>query len=473
MKNFYFFILFLLINIFLSKDNNDLLVIKFKTINEPKLDGKSEYNSSTFVDSYIESKVYLELEAGNEYDFKNGKNQILKTFINSKGDIFTFRDYNKKYNSICNYNTHLSSGYKVKILSSDYCECNQTFKINTNIEMNKYLFSDFFIENYFCLNDSLCSEVGINIQTSPKSIHHNFINQLHKILNSSEQNFCLNYLKLENEEGIFTYGLMPHNYSDKYKENNMISFYSQKDTFSIIFDTFALNGSEYFKDEEQYDYKVKLELSMDKEGIIFDYYFFDILLKIFFEPYMKKNICKISNEQFTYRLIFCYDNGFGINDIKKFPAIDFVKYNINFNITFTGEELFYYRDHKYFCKIYCKYNNYKTFTFGRMLLKKYLTVFNIDKKQIYFYKNELKKEEVKEVKEKSFLQKYGIIILVSIIVFIIIVYLFGILTGKIIFKKRKKIANELNDNYEYKANNTDDNNENNVDPLFNQKEDNE
>ena len=108
-----------------------------------------------------------------------------------------------------------------------------------------------------------------------------------------------------------------------------------------------------------------------------------------------------------------------------------------------------------------------------MLLKKYLTVFNIDKKQIYFYKNELKKEEVKEVKEKSFLQKYGIIILVSIIVFIIIVYLFGILTGKIIFKKRKKIANELNDNYEYKANNTDDNNENNVDPLFNQKEDNE
>ena len=282
MKNFYFFILFLLINIFLSKDNNDLLVIKFKTINEPKLDDKSEYNSSTFVDSYIESKVYLELEAGNEYDFKNGKNQILKTFINSKGDIFTFRDYNKKYNSICNYNTHLSSGYKVKILSSDYCECNQTFKINTNIEMNKYLFSDFFIENYFCLNDSLCSEVGINIQTSSKSIHHNFINQLHKILNSSEQNFCLNYLNLENEEGIFTYGLMPHNYSDKYKENNMISFYSQKDTFSIIFDTFALNGSEYFKDEEQYDYKVKLELSMDKEGIIFDFYFFDILLKIFF-----------------------------------------------------------------------------------------------------------------------------------------------------------------------------------------------
>ena len=469
MKNFYFFILFLLININLLKDNNDLLVFKFKTFNGSNQDDDSDYNSTNFINSFLTSTVYLELEAGNENDFKKGKNQILKTFISSKGDIFTFRDYNKKYNSLCIYNTHLSSGYKVKIFSCDYCECNQTFKINTNIELNRYLYNDFFIENYYCMNDSLCSEIGISIQTSPKTPHQNFISQLHKILYSSEQNFCFNYLNLDIEEGLFTFGLMPHNYSEKFKENNMISFYSQKDTFSIIFDTFTLNGSEYFKEDEQYDNKVKLEISIDKEGIIFDNYFFDILKNIFFEPYISKEICKISTEQFTFKIIFCNDKGFGINDIKKFPAINFVKYNMNFNITFTGEELFYYKDHKYFCKIYSKYNNYKTFTIGRILLKKYLTVFNIDKKQIYFYKNEIKKEEVKE---KSFLQKYEVIILVSVIALIVIVYLFGVLTGKIIFKKRKKIANELNDNYEYKVTNND-TNETNADPLFNQKEDNE
>ncbi len=246
----------------------------------------------------------------------------------------------------------------------------------------------------------------------------------------------------------------------------MISFYSQKDVFSIIFDTFTLNGTEYFKDEEQFDNKVKLEISLDKEGIIFDNYFFDVLQKIFFEPYLEKDICKISSEQFTFKVIYCRDENFGINDIKKFPKITFVKYNINFNITFSGEELFYYKEHKYFCKIYCKYNNYKTFTIGRILLKKYLTVFNIDKKQIYFYKNEIKKDEVKE---KSFLQKYGIVILVSVIVLIALFYLFGILTGKILYQKRKKIANELNDNYEYKTSV----NDTNEDPLFNQKEDNE
>ena len=83
MKNFNFFILFILIliNIILSKDNNDLLVFKFKTFHESKEDDNIEYNSTNFINSFLTSRVYLELEAGNDNDFKNGKNQILKTFI--------------------------------------------------------------------------------------------------------------------------------------------------------------------------------------------------------------------------------------------------------------------------------------------------------------------------------------------------------------------------------------------------------
>ena len=69
MKKFYFFILFLLlINTEISKDNN-LLVFKFKTYYSSKIDKDSEYNSSDFVNSYILSKVYLELESGNKNEF--------------------------------------------------------------------------------------------------------------------------------------------------------------------------------------------------------------------------------------------------------------------------------------------------------------------------------------------------------------------------------------------------------------------
>ena len=462
---FYFLISFLisLIKIIISKENDNLLVFKFKTLYQQKVKEDSDYNSVDFMNSYILSKVYLEFEAGNEEEFEKGCNQVLKSFINSKSSIFVFRDDKKVNKTFCNFNTSFLESYKVNMLSSQFCESYQTFKINTDFELKKYIYSDFFIENYFCLNDSLCSEVGIDIQTFPPSGRQNFLTQLHKILNSSELNFCLYYLDTTKEEGVFTFGLMPHNFTNKYMEKNMVSFYSQTDTFSINFDTITLNEKEYSKEDEKYESPVKLEISLDKEGIEFDQYFFGILKDIFFLPYIEKGICEISDDQFTSKVIFCHDNQFGINDIKKFPTIKFIKYNINFNITFTGEELFYYKEHKYFCKIYCKYGTYRTFVIGRILLKKYLTVFNGDKKQIYFYKQEI--EEKEEIIDKNFIDKYWIIILISSIVLIIIVYLLGFLTGKLVYQGRKKLANELEDNYDYK---------NDIDkttnPLYNPKE---
>ena len=465
---FYFLILFLisLIKIILSKENENLLVFKFKTLYQQKAKEISEFNSVDFMNSYILSKVYLEFEAGNEEEFEKGSNQVLKSFINSKSNIFVFRDDKKVNKTFCNFNTSFLDSYKVKMLSSQFCESYQTFKINTDFELKEYFYTDFFIENYFCLNDSLCSEVGIDIQTFPQSGRQNFLSQLHKILNSSELNFCLYYLDITKEEGFFTFGLMPHNFTNNYREKNIVSFYSQTDTFSISFDTITLNEKEYSKEGEKHESPVKLEISLDKEGIEFDQYFFGILKDIFFLPYIEKGICEISDDQFTSKVIFCHDNQFGINDIKQFPTIKYIKYNINFNITFTGEELFYYKEHKYFCKIYCKYSNYRTFVIGRILLKKYLTVFNGDKKQVYFYKQEIKEKE--EIIEQNYIDKYWIIILISSIALIIIVYLLGFLTGKLVYQGRKKLANELEDNYDY--NNDIDKN---INSLYNPKEDKE
>ena len=95
---------------------------------------------------------------------------------------------------------------------------------------------------------------------------------------------------------------------------------------------------------------------------------------------------------------------------------------------------------------------------------------NGDKKQIYFYKQEIEQNE--ETVDKTFIEKYWIIILISaivlIIIFIIIAYLLGFLTGKCVYQGRKKLANELEDNYEY------DNDVNKTtNPLYNPKEDKE
>ena len=467
MKNYIFFILFVLLINIISKDNNDLLVFKFKTYYPQTGNNNSEYTSLDFINSFILSKIYLELESGNEEEFKKGTNQILRTFIGSKANIFVFREFNKYNKLLCNFNTTSSHSYYNKMLSSQYCESEQVFKIDTDFELKEYLFNIFYIENYFCLNDSLCADIGIDIQTFQISGRQDFLTQLHKILNSSEQNFCFNYLNPIKEEGVFTFGIMPHNYSKKYDEKNIITFYTQPDSFSILFDTITINGKEYFKQGEKNNYYIQLDISLEKEGIEFDQYHFDILKEIYFNYYIEKGICKNEESGINTKIIFCHGNQFNIKDIKKFPKINFVKFNINFNITFEGEELFYYKNNKYFCKIYCKYSNYRKFDIGRILLKKYLIAFNADKKQIYFYKNSLEKNE--EVKEKSsIIEKYEVVIIISFVALIVIIYVLGFLTGKYIYQGRKKKANELEDNYDYKIDKN-----NRQESLYNEREEEE
>ena len=81
MKNYIFFILFVLLINIISKDNNDLLVFKFKTYYPQTGNNNSEYTSLDFINSFILSKIYLELESGNEEEFKKGTNQILRTLL--------------------------------------------------------------------------------------------------------------------------------------------------------------------------------------------------------------------------------------------------------------------------------------------------------------------------------------------------------------------------------------------------------
>ena len=55
-----------------------------------------------------------------------------------------------------------------------------------------------------------------NVQMFPTNKKQDFSTQLNNILNSSEHNFCLYYLDSTKEEGLFTFGIMPHNFSKDY-----------------------------------------------------------------------------------------------------------------------------------------------------------------------------------------------------------------------------------------------------------------
>ena len=459
------FSIFLIIKIIITKDNNiSMLAVRFKTyypITDNMLRNDSEYEAKDFIGSFLFSKLYLELETGNGTNY-----QILKTIINSKVDSLMIKINNKNNENFCDFNSSLSSTFKSKWLSLYLCLSEEVFKLYTDTSLTKYKYEYFGFDNYFCLNDSLCGNIGTDIciyKTNFKG--KDFITKMHNILNTSELNFAFHYSSDKSDDGIFIFGDMPHNYfKDKYNENDIITFYSKSINFEILMDTITFDGKEYLIEDETFEDKyieyISVEITPDYEGIMFDSYYMELLKTIYFNKYIEKDICKEGKNDLVTSAIYCYADKFGIEDINKFPKIILTKYKTNFNISFENKDLFFYKDNKYFCKIYHTLGQSKQISLGRIFLKKYLTVFNPDKGQIYFY---IKKDENNKI---SFLEKYKNMILIFFIIGLIIVLIVGILIGKIIFKERKKHANELDDKYEYqsKKNKAEE-------PLYNSKED--
>ena len=442
-----------LINI-ISKDNNinltNIAILNFREYYPSSTNKiKNEFNSNDFK-SYIFSNIYLELEINNEID---DTNQILNTIINTKTNSLDLNQL--KNNNICNFNISSFNSFKKMDNNSQFCLVEEKIKIFTDINLTKYKYIPFLFDDFYCLNNSLCGKAGIDIY-SQYNRKTSFITQLHNILNISEQSWVFIYSS--NDKGIFIFGDMPHKYlNNTYKESNLISFYSKSTYFEIIMDSFILeyNNKSTINSWENDEY-INVEISPNIEGIEIGNIYFNYIYN-FFYSYINNNICKLEIIDLTITIIYCDGNKFGKKDIYKFPNIIFNKYKFNFNISFKNEELFYYKDSKYFLKIYKKFGVDKKFTLGRIFLKKYLTVFNADKKQIYFYNNNIIKKENNE--RENWISKNMIIIIIIFIFTIIIFLIIGIFIGKIMYKNRKKIANELvDDNYIYENNKKENNN---------------
>ena len=127
--------------------------------------------------------------------------------------------------------------------------------------------------------------------------------------------------------------------------------------------------------------------------------------------------------------------------ISNFPPLEFYNKDLNYTFKFDHNDLFVKNNNRFqFLIIFEQYEKNNRWKFGRIFFKKFLMVFDYDKKQIGFYikkgKNKIKNNDNK------FLIFFLIIL---ILILILIVYKF------FIRKNQRKIkANELEDNFEYK-----------------------
>ena len=463
------FIPFLIIsNILIIKselNNTNIISLKFKTFYPYSNNSKnipSLYNINDYYINYHLSKIYLEIGLGNETNFEEKTNQTLNVIVDLEEIIFsTTNIYFSKYtvennNLLCNYNTSKSttlyeSGgyyniYGIKSMSS---YASEFFKIYTDISLRKYNITKLNFVNTINHNKStICGNIGLTY-LHPESQSYNFIAQLHSRFNLSDYSLLFNYSSINSDEGIFIFGNMPHIYlPNKYNIDNLISIYSTNIREPTLF--FSEIKIEGYKMDENYD-ELKIIINPNIEGLEFPEFYFQKIEEAFFQEYYNKSICHIEMcERRIYYIIQCDgDKGkFGDKNIKAFPKIEFNKNkNTNLSISFTGEDLFYFKNNKYYFKI-VKNVLEEYFVFGRILLKKYITVLNPDTRQISFYldnKNENKEKRYEEVSNVN----YKILIIVACIICAIIFFPLGIYFGKKLFQKRGKVAYELNDGYDY------------------------
>jgi hypothetical protein len=136
-------------------------------------------------------------------------------------------------------------------------------------------------------------------------------------------------------------------------------------------------------------------------------------------------------------------------DLKKFPNLSFLSYDLKMYFNFTYQDLFKLNEDFYYFLIVFRIldDNNSFWELGEIFFRKYNLLFDLDKKIIGFpiIKSNYKKNEINK-KEKSRIYKSFIIFLNFILICIIIFLILFIL----LLIKKKKIKNrikEINNNY--------------------------
>ena len=480
LKSYIFFLLLIKIksNEFPLNISKNIAIIPFKTFYPLKKNSNNRFSSQDYIDNIHLSNIYLEIEVGKnikeinlskEYDSKiSNKKQFIQLFLVTNDYLFYIDDDSYQYERflpICNYSTYLSTSYEIaqnkSIIKKDTLSIYATdyFKIFSDFSLKKYDMIKLKFIHFLVHNKNIsfaCGKAGVIIPNNKLNINYqiNFLKQIHDNLNV-DYSFKIKYNNKNNydemDNGLFIIG------SESYKKSNegdveFISIYSKKGTYGnnidwrFNMDIITIDDEYYQFDDEEFIIKSEIE------GIEIPYNFYAKLNEIFFNKYYSKKICQYETARNDiYIVISCNSESFNIKDIRSFPKINFLKYILGYNFTFSGEELFYLKYSKYYFKMVGLFEKFrKEFRLGRIFLKKYQVIFNPDSKCMIFYKNN--NENIIKLNKTE--KNVGLIIFSYLFIGIIFLAT-GIYFGKKYCNIGRKIhANELEDNnyiYESKS----------------------
>ena len=263
------------------------------------------------------------------------------------------------------------------------------------------------------------------------------------------------YLENDEHDGLFIIGILPHKYDNNFDEGNYKSTLTENKGYLYSWDIKFFEI--YFYDENNQKIKVNNfyqgELDIENNYIISTKEYFNLIKAKYFDKYINKKICSIEiveteknfydmNNNF-YEVISCDIHSFTEKEMKKFPDLNFYHLKYNYTFTFNYKELFINYNNRIFFLIQSSKNKENYWVFGKLFMKNYQFIFDSNKRTINYYIKQLNSLN----RNNPFNYNYLIFFLITIIISILI----GIYFGKKIYSKRKKIVDELNDNFEYNS----------------------
>ena len=357
--------------------------------------------------------------------------------------------------------------------ATEKCSLYNDIYLNTNISINNLSFIFEVNEYYGKIENTtqICGYIGLQIHNNNNEYQYQykndyFVNSLKKsdiinsyawtilyLNNTIEKNDILNYTN-EDYEGLLICGINENEYKSIFKTDNIKTIKAEVRGSDIYWDMINIKSS-YQHSNNKYEFSdIRVTFNNEINYIICSHPFFNSIKDTFFNIPLKNNICSIIEklEPMGSSVIVCEKKI--LEKIKDFPIISLIHEELDFIFEITYKDLFIeYNNKIIFLLIYNAYG-FNYWSLGKIFMRKYPFIFDYDKKTINFVniyninKSDFDKKNQKNENKKSFWKYLKIILIIFLI---IIGNIIGIIIGAFFWnKKRKKRANELDDDFEYK-----------------------
>ena len=295
--------------------------------------------------------------------------------------------------------------------------------------------------------DSGMIGLNINSKEDEEIIEYNFIKQLKKANAIKNYYFTIKYT--DDTHGNLIIGDLPENYDNKFRG---IEF---KDTYVInpddpsswnmkidsIYTKLVNNEDKTDLGSTSLFFRLNLAMSIGTKEYL------EELKKSFMDEQINNELC-LELKSIYYYSYYCKKN---VN-FSKMKNLYFYNKELDYNFEFTYKDLFFYNelDTNYYFLIKFETTQNNRWLIGESFFKKYQLIFNQEKKKIGIYTGKLDNTKTENQSQLSS-NKWYLILIVFLVILLIVISVLSYLYIKSISKRKKK-ANELDDDYEYTIN---------------------